>query len=131
MTAKKVKIPLRVLWRDRDKAMVERNVAKGIAWVEDDNYCTTHRIAYVPIKEFSPRQRELFEKFTAAYDQENPGDKLLSALYSMGAKQDLSNVELGFISVGGAPIGIDVKPESGTPGLISSINAGSFALIPE
>jgi RNA polymerase sigma-70 factor (ECF subfamily) len=129
MTAKKVKIPLSSLAKDEDHGEKARmHVERGQAWIEGDNYCYTYQSVYVPIKELSPRQREIFAEFTAAYDQEHPGNELLNDLYSLGANQDLSNVELGFMLFCHYPIGVDVKPASTTPGLISSVNAGSFAL---
>jgi hypothetical protein len=78
-------------------------VRDGQARVEGDRLVMAMRWVSVPVKSFSPRQRQLLDKYAAVYagyDQEPGKHDLLVELYRAGAEQDLSNVDLFFCTSG-------------------------------
>ena len=70
--------------------------------------CAVH----VPVRDFTPRQREIFDKMAGPWeaifkrDDDPDNDDLLVRLYQLGAREDLSNVEVGFIARGGHSVGL-------------------------
>jgi len=89
--------------RNLSKEALDAFMKIGQAGVEGDRVVLAFRGVRVPIKSFSPRQRQLLDKYIAVYAGENQGPgkhDLLVDLYHAGAKQDLSNVDLWFHACG-------------------------------
>jgi hypothetical protein len=85
------------------KEVLDNKVAEGQGRVEGDRAVLAWRWVRVPMKSFSPRQRQLFDKYAAVYAGYNQGPgkhDLLVDLYRAGATQDLSNVDLLFSTHG-------------------------------
>ena len=81
------------------KLLLDTMTKIGQAAVEGDRVVLAKRWVCVPIRSFSPRQRQLLDQYTAVCKGAGKRD-LLADLYHAGAKQDLSNVELYFHGVG-------------------------------
>jgi hypothetical protein len=73
------------------------------ARVEGNELVFNYRTIQIPMQSLTPRQKELFNKYVAVYEGNNQGGKkpdLLVDLYHAGAKQDLSNVMMCFLTNG-------------------------------
>jgi len=89
--------------RQTSKELVDIMARNGQGRVEGDRVVMAHRWVRVPMKSFSPRQRQLVDKYSAVYtgtDQGAGKHDLLVDLYHAGAKQDLANVDLWFTANG-------------------------------
>jgi hypothetical protein len=89
--------------RTTSKGLLDLMVRNGEGRVEGDRAVFGMRWVSVPVKSFSPRQRQLLGKYAAVYtgyDREPGKHDLLVELYRGGADQDLSNVDLFFCTSG-------------------------------
>jgi hypothetical protein len=105
-------------------------VRSGDARVEGDHMVIAVRCVSVPIASFSPRQRQLLDKYAAVYTGTNQGPgkhDLLVDLYHAGAEQDLSNVDLFFNGHGH----LVMMTFTGHGKPFPFIGAGSFAQLRE
>ncbi len=125
--------------RNLSKDALDAFMKTGQAGVEGDRVVLAFRGAHVPIASFSPRQRQLLDKYTAVYAGENQGPgkhDLLVDLYHAGAKQDLSNVDLYFTANGhlvrlSFQYGGDISNFRGRVRLFPFIGSGPFAQLRE
>jgi hypothetical protein len=85
---------------DRTRALFKENY--GASEVGGELVYSRNEVS-APIKSLTPAQRKAFEKVRAVWSEvmkAQDEDDLLVMLYKMGAKEDLSNLDLGFMALG-------------------------------
>jgi hypothetical protein len=95
LTPKQVSQPIAAIEPGVQKYLREKEQANQVG----DKLVYYSQNIYVEVKSFSPRQRVLFDSLLSAWREESKGtpeEDLLVLLYRLGAKKDLSNVQIGF-----------------------------------
>ncbi|MGD0113746.1 MAG: hypothetical protein ABSD48_17965 [Armatimonadota bacterium] len=118
---KQDRIPLKGTGEDTRTLFEEKYGAKEAG---EELVYDMHEVS-VPYKSLTPAQREAFEKVKAAWPSAFMGreqnEDLLVHLYKMGAKEDLSNVAVGFYAAGHqVSFELDVKKQNGSNAMVTA-----------